>query len=400
MGLRSLFLVLAGIWGSAAEAQPGPNSQVGTSMAPATAAGVENASSNEKPLGGGAWQATTIFSNITVGLILADGRGDKTTRLYATDITTNTVKEFSFDGSWANTSNISLPFYAEGALLVGDGRADGSAHVYVGEFSSAGNVSEFTWDGTAWSGIAMGTAGQQMVAAQWCDPRSDGLLHQYFSTGGPAANNISYEFTYDKTGWMMDPIASPLTDASWGGFGLAVGPGRNDDVHRLYQGIFDAATEQNYIYELSWNGSDWDALELAEFGSGRLSQVMWLTVGQPRNDGLYRLYAVVRGRGVHEFTYDGTAWSETDLLPIGGEVFTSVVGQGRNDGVNRLYVGQLIPWQLFEATYDGKRWQYEYLGFPDGGVFRVLVGDGRGDGVNRVYSSGAAGVIEFTRQSL
>ena len=62
MGLRSLFLVLAGIWGSAAEAQPEPNSQVGTNIAPATAAGtVENGSRDEKPLAGEGWQAATIF---------------------------------------------------------------------------------------------------------------------------------------------------------------------------------------------------------------------------------------------------------------------------------------------------------------------------------------------------
>ena len=197
---------------------------------------------------------------------------------------------------------------------------------------------------------------------------------------------------------MMDSLASPLPNLSNGGFGLTVGLGRNDGVHRLYQGVFDGIAGQHYVYEFSWDGSGWDALQVANIGGGPPSQVMGLTLGYPRNDGLYRLYAVVRGSGVRESTFDGTAWSQTDEIAVGTEVFSAAVGQGQNDGVYRLYIAQLNPSRVVEATFDGTAWQTEVVGTPGGGVFRVRVGDGRGDGLNRVYSSGGAGVVEFTRQ--
>jgi hypothetical protein len=374
-----------------------PNSQVGTSIAPATE-GISPANGNEEVSGTPAWEMAPVFAaGFTVGLRLGDGRGDGTVRLYATHITNNTIKEFTYDGSWANTSNISLPFYSEGALLLGDGRGDGGAHLYAGDFNFSGAVSEITWDGAAWTSAGLASAGQQLIAAEMGDPRGDGAMHLYFSAGSAPPNNISHEFTYDGAAWRSAAIPSPLpVQITDGTFGIAIGDARNDGVPRLYQGVYDGLAFTNYVYEMSWNGSGWDGLQVANIGSERLSQVIGLAVGDARNEKANRLYVLSRGLGLREFVFDGTAWVQTDNINVGSEAFNLVIGEGQNDSINRIYIAQLSPSRVLEVTFDGAAWQTNVVGTPTGGVFRVGVGDARGDGLNRVYSSGAAGVVEFT----
>ena len=400
----SLGLVLVVIiWGSAAAAQErarAPNSQVGNRIAPATE-GISQTSCNGKVTGVPAWDMVPVYAGgFTVGFRLGDGRADGTVRLYATQIQfpNSTLREFTYDGSWAETSSINLPSYSEGALLVGDGRFKGAAHLYAAGFNT-GDVNEFTWDGASWTGSAMGTVGSQLIAAVLCDPRGDGRNHLYFSVGSAPPNNISYEFTYEDPTWTSAAISSPLSVAVTDGtFGIATGDARNDGVHRLYQGVFDALAGTNYVYELSWNGSGWDALQVVNIGSGLPSQVMGIAVGNPRNEKVNRLYVLSRGLGLRELVYDGTAWTETDNIDVGSEVFDLVIGPGENDFLNRVYLAQLSPSRVLEVSFDGAAWQTAVVGTPSGGVFRVGVGDAQGDGVNRVYSSGASGVFEFTHQ--
>jgi hypothetical protein len=395
----SLGLALVVILGSAAAAQERtPNSQVGASIAPVTE-GISQTNGNGKVTGAPAWQMARVFDGgFTVGLRLGDGRGDATVRLYATQITNNTLREFTYQGGWGNTSNIDLPFYSEGAILVGDGRGKGAAHLYAGGFNT-GDVNEFTWDGASWTSSALGTVGSQLVGAVLCDPRGDGRIHLYFSTGSSPPNNISYEFTYEETTWTSAAIPSPLPVALTDGtFGIATGDARNDGIHRLYQGVFDALAGTNYVYELSWNGTGWDALQVVNIGSGLPSQVMAIAVGDARNEKANRLYVLSRGLGLRELVYDGTAWTPTDNINVGSEVFDLVIGQGQNDFYNRVYIAQLSPSQVLEVTFDGAAWQTEVVATPVGGVFRVGVGDAHGDAVNRVYSSGRSGVFEFTHQ--
>src|SRR6202158_5631078 len=175
-----LVFVFVGIHGSSAQAQEcAPNAFCGGERAPSTSAyAPANASSEAPVLAGVGWESTPVFTGgFTVGLMLADARGDGTVRLYATQITNDTVREFSYDGTWTNTSNVSLPFYAEAALLSGDGRGKGGTHLYVGEFAFGGNgaVSEFTWNGASWTGVGMGATHQQLISAAAGDPRGDGL---------------------------------------------------------------------------------------------------------------------------------------------------------------------------------------------------------------------------------
>ncbi len=390
----SLVLVFAGIhWGAAQAQECAPNAFCGGKIARATNGhSPANGWGEEQVRAGVGWESTPVFTGgFAVGLMLADARGDATVRLYATHITANTVKEFAYDGSWTNTSNISLPFYAEGSLLSGDGRGKGSTHLYVGEFNFGGNVREFTWDGASWTGAGIGAAQQQLIAAADGDPRGDGLMHLYFGTGSAPPNRAAYEFTFVDPTWTFAWIDSPF--AGLGSFGIAVDDGRNDTVHRIYEGILDTSAGRIYTYEFSWNGAGWDASQVADLGSG---QVMGVAVGDGRNDGINRVYVLVRATGVREFSYDGKAWAQTADIPVGAELFGIAIGDGQNDLTNRLYIAQYSPSRVVEATFDSATWQTNVVGTLGGNAFRVRVGDARGDSVNRVYASTSVGVYEFT----
>jgi hypothetical protein len=127
---------------------------------------------------------------------------------------------------------------------------------------------------------------------------------------------------------------------------------------------------------------------------------MSVVIGDAQNDGVNRVYVLVRASGIREFTYDKASgtWAQTSEIPIGAELFGMTAGDGQNDGINRLYIAQVSPSRVIEATFDGVSWQTATVANLSARVFRVLVGDARGDGIHRVYSSGQSGVFEFTRQ--
>src|SRR5262249_21907583 len=339
----SLVFILAEInLGLAVAQEARPNSALSTNVGAVTSPNRwSNERSSEQVQAGLGWQPLPVFTGgFTVGIVSGDGRGDGTVRLYATHVQVNTVKEFTFDGTWMNTSNIGLPFYSEGALLVTDGRGDGTQHLYAAEFFFGGNALEFTWDGAAWTSLSMPTAGQQLIGAAVGDARGDGSPHLYFPTGSAPPNNVSFEYTFNGSSFDSLAIATPLGGTSTGTFAMAVADGRNDGVARLYQGVFDAIAGRFHAYELSWNGTGWD---FSPINGVPLSQVMAIVVGNGQNDGTNRVYVVARDFGIREYTYNGSGWDETSDISIGGDVWSVAIGDGQGDGINRLYTAEYSP---------------------------------------------------------
>ncbi len=383
LGLRSLLFLFAGVWGSAA-AQQVPN-------APRNGG-------DEGARDGAGWQSELVFpvrpGELALDVLIADGRSDGIVRLYANlpMLSFGVVKEFAYDGAWTNTSNISVPF-AAGAVVIGDGRTKAGAHVYAGPGANVGgDVLEYTWDGASWTGESIGSVEQQLLAAEIGDARGDASMHVYFAAGSSLPDFISHEFTYDGTGWTAVAIPPPAPEVRTGSSGLVVADGRNDGVQRLYQDVWGENFD-NYVYELTWNGADWEALRI----SGPDGQLNGMAVGDAHKDGLNRLYVVRRSSGVREFTYDGDAWTQTADIAIGSDVRSVAIGDGRNDGVNRLYVASRSRPEVVEATFDGGTWQTAVVSTQVGGpAWSIRVSDGRGDGLQRVYSSGEGGVFEFT----
>mgnify|MGYP007084776107 CR=1 FL=1 len=111
------------------------------------------------------WVLTQVWTGgFTIGIATGNGKNDGIKRLYGLYISANTIKEWTWSGAvWNNTSNISLPFYAERPLLVTTGRNDGVNRIYTGEFSGTGNTAEYTWNGVSWNQVNMGATGQQLI---------------------------------------------------------------------------------------------------------------------------------------------------------------------------------------------------------------------------------------------
>ena len=137
----SLLLIFTGVDRAVIAQETRPNGAVSTKNAAVTASNSSvNFVGTEQVQGGTGWAPSPVFTGgFTVGLVQGDGRSDGTVRLYATQITfpSSTLKEFTFDGSWANTSNINLPFYSEGALLLTDGRGRLMFEVFAQEIGRA-----------------------------------------------------------------------------------------------------------------------------------------------------------------------------------------------------------------------------------------------------------------------
>ncbi|HID29343.1 MAG TPA: T9SS type A sorting domain-containing protein [Desulfobacterales bacterium] len=332
----------------------------------------------------GDWQVTPVWTDgFAVGIGIGPGRDDDTNRLYITHITANTIKEFTYDGTWTNTSNISLPFYAEKPLEICDGRNDGKMRVYTGEFWNEGRAAEYTWNGASWDYTAMGSAGQQLLNLVAGDGRNDGVVRLYYSTGSSPPNNVALEYSYSG-GWTHAPISAP--SGYWmGNFGIDLGDGRNDGVNRLYIGLFPG-----YAFaEFTWNGSGWTPDIIAT----GLTQVMACAVGDGRNDNTNRVYALCRYEGVREYTYSGGNWVLTATIPVSGSSFGLALGSARNDNVNRLYI-VTYEGTAYEATYTSG-WQLSTIGNPGGSLIQVRLGSVHNDNKLRVYVAGSNGIYEY-----
>jgi hypothetical protein len=106
--------------------------------------------------------------------------------------------------------------------------------------TAAGELREFTWNGSAWSFANAGPPlGATLIHANVANARGDGVNRVYTS----GADGTVHEFTYSGGAW---------TNTSLGGgtgylYGFHLGHGRNDGRMRLYGASFD-----HLVYEYSW----------------------------------------------------------------------------------------------------------------------------------------------------
>ncbi|HEY1400354.1 MAG TPA: hypothetical protein VF953_02125 [Terriglobales bacterium] len=382
-----------------------PNSFVAEAGAITTAPIPSGLLNNQPEAGvetGAGWTMQRIAEGFIVGSTVGDGRNDGVGRVYGMQIVPDqpsVIREFTYDdgqGMWMNTSNFTLPFYAERALAIGDASGDRSSHLYVGCFGGgfSGDAMELTWNGTTWDSQFLGDypTGQQYVNLAVGPGRGDDVSRLYFATGSSPPNNIAREYSHTDAIWVERQIlALPRGVGAAGQFGIAVGDGRSDGITRVYGTIWDLTPGGLYVYELTWNGTSWDAGRIDRIPS----QAMAVAVGDGHNDGVNRLYVVGRQFGVYEYSFDQGAWSLTSSIPVGTESFDVALGPARNDGVNRLYIPRLSAGTLTEASYSAGNWSVETVGTPGGGLFRVQVGKGRNDKNSRVYTMGIGGLFEF-----
>ncbi len=330
------------------------------------------------------WILNPIWTGgFAVGVALGEGRNDDTIRAYCVHISTNTLKEFKYLNGWINTGNINLPFYCEKSIIVTDGRNDGVYRIYAGEFFGSGNTAEYTWTGSSWSQLNMGAVGQQLINLASGNARNDGIKRLYFSTGSAPPYNSSWEFSYTGN-WVYSSIPSP-SGYYMGNFGIAIGDGRNDNINRIYIGIYPGYV----LCEYTWTGTGWSYNIIAT----ELSQVMGIVIGDGRNDGINRVYVACRYEGIREYTHSQGSWSLTATIPISGEVFDIDLAKAKDNNLNRLYC-VTYSGTVYECTFSNS-WIIESIGSPGGNLFKVKCGYGRNDNKTRVYVAGSAGFFEY-----
>lgn len=272
-----------------------------------------------------------------------------------------------------------------GEISLGVGRNDGVLRLYTARENDADTVSwEYSFVGDQWTGATTLSASSYASSPVIADLENEGANTLYL--GG--WNNLGVLYSKYDAGW---PAYTVLNGSTNNGNILAMkaGDGRNDGVTRLYVAHYGTSG----LIEYSWNGTEYESLQLLNTSVGKFG------IGHGRNDGVNRIYALDRGgTALYEFTWNGATqqFESVEIYTAGvASAGTVHVGDGRGDGVQRLYV-----WagSVLELTYAGGSWSSLTLD-PDStpARFHITTGTIRADGQPSVYVSvKEQGLEEYT----
>lgn len=316
----------------------------------------------------GGWSITVIDSMPThiTGFALGDGRGDKVMRIFIT--AQDNVYELSYTGNtWIREEIDSIS--GAGPIAIGAARNDGVIHLYI---AGKDKLFELTRWSNGWSKSVVGT-----IDTTYCFSafgivigagRNDNVMRVYLFGGDEyvIGNSRVYEYSFNGTNWARSLIVSSGDCI----MGLAIGPGRNDGINRMY-------VSSDSFYELSYSADKWTMSSLIDAWES------WgnIIFGPGRNDKINRMY----GYGGGEYSFDTGKWNTTSFTRH-REVRVEM-GTGRNDGIIRLYA---TNGTLYESTYLQPDWveirigKIRYIGVPWENI--LAVGCGRNDSVVRVYT--------------
>ncbi len=262
-------------------------------------------------------------------------------------------------------------------IVVGSAKPDGTQSVFAA--NQDGNLYEFFWTDSIWTQTVAATFHYNVRRMCIGNGRNGTFNHLYVA----CEDTHVYEFVWNSLDfcWDSNRIETPYR---WN-WDVTVGEGRNDRINRLYVACCD------YVYEYTWNGTDWD---MEYVGSSDTTYTEWiysLELATGRNDDTIRIYASCQNDpdryGVWEFTWNGTEWVREPVANMEGhhEIYALALGDGRNDGITRIYTGGNTG-KLFEYTWNGSGW--DSILVHDGETkWTVIVGNGRSDDPphNRVY---------------
>lgn len=167
---------------------------------------------------------------------------------------------------------------------------------------------------------------------------------------------------------------------------IRVGDGRNDGKQRVY-----AICEDAHVYEWTYiGGGNWSRVDVGILpGSG---WCLGIDIGKGKNDGLNRIYATRIDGNIYEFFYNGTQWVRTPLGNPNSTIYGVFIGPGRNDGINRVYAsGDGVP--PVEYSWSGSSWIKDTVQNANLQQWLPYIGSGRNDGVNRLYLPNSMGPI-------
>ncbi|HEX5474656.1 MAG TPA: PASTA domain-containing protein [Vicinamibacterales bacterium] len=287
---------------------------------------------------GTAWSFTRIpfgvtgdgeMHNGTVGA----GRNDGVNRLYIAANLSGRVYEATWaNGAWQTQVIATLPGATD--VVIGDGRNDGVIRTYV---SWEAGASEFTWNGTAWTQVNLGTSeGGEVHCIDIARGRNDGVNRVYTSND---ANGQVVEYSWNGSTWTRVLMGTNLDVRN-----VAFGPGRNDGIVRGY-----AASADGNVYEYTWTGAAWQNVSIGNAGRGGIK--VHANPVKARDDNLYRVYAAADDGGVYEYSWTGTTWQPQKL----GAATAYMYGLDEGDGLNKGTT------QIYGTSYDGNAYLFEWM---------------------------------------
>jgi hypothetical protein len=249
--------------------------------------------------------------NCTIG----PGRGDGKERMYVASYDFNIYEIWNDATGWHQLTVGNLGGNLGMHTVVGDGRNDGVTRLYA---ASTQQLFEFTWNGTSWTKLLIGSApGAHELALG--NGRRDGLNNVYISS----ISSGNFEARWNGTAWTITSMGD-----SGDARGLELGDGRNDGIIRVYSALFDGR-----IREFTWNGTAWTFVNMPMAGTQNIHA--YIVPG--RNDGINRVYTCNANGKVFEYSWNGATW---DIYNMGGGsdyMYGLHYGTGRNDGVIRFY---------------------------------------------------------------
>jgi hypothetical protein len=272
-----------------------------------------------------AWNGTAFTGPVDVGgsptgteihdCNIGDARGDGKDRLYAASYDFNIYEIWNDATGWHQMVVGALNGNLGMHMAMGDGRNDGVTRLYA---ASTQQLFEFTWNGTSWTKLLIGTTpGAHGVAIG--KPRGDGKNYIYIAS----ISSGDFEVYWNGTSWVINSMGD-----SGDSRGVGLGDGRNDGKTRVYVAVYDGT-----MREFTWTGTAWTFVNLPNTGI----QNVHAYIIPGRNDGVNRLYTDNGNGKCLEYTWNGTGWTTYNMGGGSDYMYGLHWGHGRNDGLIRLY---------------------------------------------------------------
>jgi|GEM_PF-2168548 len=269
---------------------------------------------------GATWDGPIDIGGSPTGIEIHDcnigpGRGDGKDRLYAASYDFNIYEIWHDETGWHQLTMGNVGNNLGMHMDIGDGRNDGVTRVYA---ASTQQLFEFTWNGTSWTKLLIGsTPGAHGVAVG--KGRNDGKNYIYIAS----ISSGNFEAVWNGTSWTISSMGD-AGDAR----GIGLGDGRNDGITRVYSAIYDGR-----MREFTWTGSNWTFVNMPSTGTQNIHA--YIIPG--RNDGVNRLYTDNGNGKVWEYSWTVTGWVTYNMGGGSDYMYGLHYGRGRNDGILRLY---------------------------------------------------------------
>ncbi|HAD81592.1 MAG: hypothetical protein A2509_09545 [Candidatus Edwardsbacteria bacterium RIFOXYD12_FULL_50_11] len=292
---------------------------------------------------GSGWNRVLFSSTIASAYSIAagDGRNDGVIRIY-TGGGSSRLREWSFNGSTWDSILIDDRTGSDiRSVCLGDIKNDDSIRVVAGGNDSTTIAYTYQNGSGTWKkdtvGIKRGIV-QDIVIG---NGRNDDT-NRVYSSGDIFWVEYTYRSKWDTT---YHSQMIPTT-------GSLLSPVKNDGLIQLY------ISEDGGIRDLLWSGAQWLNVDSAAYGRYPFS-------GDGRNDGKQRLYGLSSSMVVNDSIYSDIRvleWSYVDSIwvknvldtialnyGVNFDMAAGVVGDARNDGKNRVYalseLGVIYEWE-------------------------------------------------------